>query len=249
MAEERHGTILGGRVALAQPRRGYRVAIDPVLLAAAVPARARARVLELGLGTGAAALCLLARVSGAHVTGLEADADMAARAAANAALNAMSDRLQIVAGDVLRLPRGLVGFDHVMANPPHLSPARADPRRLGAAPGANIDRAGIEAWIAAARRALKDGGTLTLVHRADRVDEILAALRRGFGGIVLFPLWPRAGVAAKRVLIEARKASRGPATIAPGLVLHGPDGRLTPEAEAILRDGRALSIGSPRGAP
>jgi len=240
---------LGGRVRLAQPRRGFRVAIDSVLLAAAVPGRAGGRVLELGLGTGAAALCLLARVPGLRVTGLESDEAVAALAMENAAANGCADRLKVVVGDVGRPPRRLIGFDHVYANPPHLSPARADSRHPGAAPDANIDRAGVEIWIGAARRALKDGGSVTLIHRADRVDEIAAALRRdGFGAVVLFPLWPRAGVAAKRVLVQARKASKSPAMMAPGLVLHGPDGGFTPETEAVLRAGAALAIGSVRGA-
>ncbi len=249
MAERTEGTILGGRVRLAQPRRGFRVAIDSVLLAAAVPGRAGGRVLELGLGTGAAALCLLARVPGLRVTGLESDEVAAAIATTNAAANGCADRLEVVLGDVARLPRRLAGFDHVYANPPHLSPARADAGRPGAAPRANVDHTGVDAWIVAARRALKDGGAMTLVHRADRVDEIAAALRRhGFGAVVLFPLWPRTGVAAKRVLVQARKGSQSPATLAPGLVLHGPDGRFTPEAEAVLREGAALPIGSARGA-
>ena len=241
---------MGGRVRLAQPRRGFRVAIDSVLLAAAVPGRAGARVLELGLGTGAAALCLLARVPGLRATGLESDGAVAALATENAAANGCADRLEVVVGDVGRLPRRLAGFDHVYANPPHLSPVRADGGRPGRAPAAHIDRAGLEIWVGAARRALKDGGGVTLIHRADRVDEIAAALRRdGFGAVVLFPLWPRAGVAAKRVLVQARKSSKSPAMMAPGLVLHGADGRFTPEAEAVLRAGAALAIGSMRGAP
>ena len=247
MAERTEGTLLDGRVRLAQPRRGFRVAIDSVLLAAAVPGRAGGRVLELGLGTGAAALCLLARVPGLRVTGLESDEAAAALALANASANGCVDRLEVVVGDVGRLPRRLAGFDHVYANPPHLSPARADGGRRGDAPDANIDRAGLETWIGAARRALKDGGSVTLIHRADRVGEIAAALRRdGFGAVVLFPLWPRAGAAAKRVLVQARKGSKTPAMMAPGLALHGPDGGFTPEAEAILRAGAALAIGSVR---
>ena len=55
--------LLDGRVTLLQPRKGYRVAIDPVLLAAAVPARLGDHVLDLGSGTGAASLCLAARLA------------------------------------------------------------------------------------------------------------------------------------------------------------------------------------------
>ena len=65
--------LFGGRVKLRQPVDGYRVAIDPVLLAAAVPARDEDPVLDIGCGTGAASLCLAARVQGCKVVGLERD--------------------------------------------------------------------------------------------------------------------------------------------------------------------------------
>ena len=65
---------LGGRVRLRQPAEGYRVAVDPVLLAAAVPAGPGSRVLDLGCGVGAAALCLLTRVPEAEVTGWDGTA-------------------------------------------------------------------------------------------------------------------------------------------------------------------------------
>jgi tRNA1(Val) A37 N6-methylase TrmN6 len=58
----------------------------------------------------------------------------------------------------------------------------------------------------------------------------------GFGAMELLPLWPRAGIAAKRVLVRARKGARSPAKILPGLTLHEADGRFTDAAEAILRD-------------
>ena len=63
--------LLGGRLRFQQPARGYRVAIDPVLLAAAVPASSGARVLDVGAGTGAASLCLAARAPECQIVGLE----------------------------------------------------------------------------------------------------------------------------------------------------------------------------------
>jgi tRNA1(Val) A37 N6-methylase TrmN6 len=63
---------------------------------------------------------------------------------------------------------------------------------------------------------------------------------------VVFPLWPSdAAAGAKRVIVAARKAARGPLRLARGLVLHEPDGRFTPAAEAVLRDGAPLNLASP----
>jgi hypothetical protein len=64
-ADLTHDAFLGGMLRLWQPRSGYRAGVDPVLLAASVPAVAGQRVLELGCGVGTAILCLAARVPGA----------------------------------------------------------------------------------------------------------------------------------------------------------------------------------------
>src|ERR1044071_3667909 len=105
--------ILGGRIQLRQPAAGYRVGIDPVFLAAAVPPRERGRALDLGCGVGAAALCLALRQPGLQVTGLEIQPTLAALAVGNAALNQMSGRLTILAGDLLDPPGPVAagGFD------------------------------------------------------------------------------------------------------------------------------------------
>jgi len=75
------------------------------------------------------------------------------------------------------------------------------------------------------------------VHRADRLDALLAALSGRAGEIVVFPLWPRQGQAAKRILVRARKQVATPLRLSPGLVLHEADGRFTAAANAVLRDG------------
>lgn len=124
--------LLGGKVRLRQSRDGYRAAIDPVLLAAALSPRPGERVLDLGTGTGAAALCLMARVEDLSVVGLEIDADTAALARENAALNGRGG-FQVRDGDVASLPADLRGFNQVMTNPPFLEPGRADPSPIPAA--------------------------------------------------------------------------------------------------------------------
>ena len=77
---------LGGRIRIRQPQKGYRAGVDPVLLAASIPARSGQSVLELGLGVGTAALCLSARVAGLSLTGVEIQSDYAALARENASL-------------------------------------------------------------------------------------------------------------------------------------------------------------------
>lgn len=235
--------LLGGRVRLAQPKNGFRAAIDPVLLAAAVPAVAGETILDVGSGTGAAALCLAARVPGVDATGIEIDPALVTLANSNAAESGLADRVRFVVGDILSPPAGLDGkvFDHVLTNPPFSEigsgSSSPDPgKRRATVEGAG----GLEAWLDACLKFLRPEGTLTLIHRADRLDAVLARLARGAGGIVVFPLWPASGKPAKRVIVAARKGSAAPLDIRPGLILHGSGGAYTPEAEAILRAGHAI---------
>lgn len=237
-------TLLGGRVALAQPERGYRAAIDPVLLAAAVPAVA-GRVLDAGAGVGAAALCYAVRVPGARVTGLELQQDLAALAAENARRNGVGDRVAFLAGDILNPPAGVAegDFDHVMANPPYLpaahGPAPPDPAKAAAMVEGEANMAD---WVDFCLRMVVPKGSVTLVHRADRLDELLALLRGRAGGIVVFPLWPGDGRPARRVIVRARRDVRAPMSLAAGLVLHRGDGAYTDAALAVLRDGGPLTL-------
>lgn len=234
--------ILGGRVRLVQPATGYRAAVDPVLLAAAVPAGDGDRVLDLGTGVGAAALCLAARVPGCAVTGLELQPAMMRLAAENIALNGMAGRVSVVQGDIAAPPAGLGGdYDHVMANPPYLPRERAEPSARDD-PSAVETGATLADWIAVAAARARRKGTVTLIHRADRLDELLALLRAVAGDIAVMPLWPRRGAPAKRVLVRARTGVASPTRLLAGMALHETDGDYTPAAEAVLRDAARIEF-------
>lgn len=238
-------TLLGGTLRLQQPKDGYRVAVDPVLLAAAVPAASAGRLLDIGTGVGAAALCYASRVPGARAVGLELQPDLAGMARGNVALNGLDDRIEVVEGDLLRPPADFVAgsFDHAVANPPYLPPDRADPPPDPSKAAAHVEgEAGLADWVGFALRMVRPKGGITFIHRADRLDELLALLHGRAGGIVVFPLWPKTGREAKRVIVRARPGVRTPARLAPGLVLHNADGSYTAEALRILRDGGALTV-------
>ena len=237
-------TLLGGRVTLRQPAGGYRAAIDPVLLAAATPAVA-GKVLDAGTGVGAAAMCYAFRTPGAHVTGLEIQPKMAAIARENAHRNSFEARVEIITGDLLHPPAGMApgGFDHVMANPPYLPAGRGAPPPDPSKAKAMVEgEADLKAWIEFCLQMVAPKGSVTMVHRADRLDEILALLRERAGGIIVFPLWPGQGRPAKRVIIRARRGVQAPLQLAAGLTLHGRDGAYTEAALAVLRDGAALPL-------
>jgi len=238
--------LLGGRVRLNQLAAGYRVAIDPVLLAAAVPARPGEQVLDVGSGVGAAALCLATRVTDCRVAGLELQRSLARLANDNAKLNGLDDRVMVMEGDLLHPPPRLApgSFDHVMTNPPHLERASGTVSPFAGKSAATLEgTAQLGAWLAFCLTMTRPGGSVTLIHRADRLEAVLAAFHRKAGEIVVFPLWPMAdGRAARRVIVRARKDIATPTRLAFGLVLHESDGRFTETVEAILRKGAALEL-------
>jgi tRNA1Val (adenine37-N6)-methyltransferase len=236
--------FLGGRVRVRQPEDGFHSGLDAVMLAAAIPAQAGEVAFELGVGSGAASLCLAARVEGLTVEGIEIDEGLAAIANANAAANGLDDRVSFVAGDALAPPPELRRpFEHVFCNPPfHGSDGLRSPDAARAR--ALHDDGRLADWLAAGMRRTASGGTFTAILRADRLRVALQALP--LHGVTIFPLWPHAGEQAKRIILQARNGSRAPIAILPGLVLHEADGRYTTEADAVLRDGAALSLEAPR---
>jgi tRNA1(Val) A37 N6-methylase TrmN6 len=238
-------SLLGGRVRLRQPAEGYRVAIDPVFLAAAVPAEPHQLVLDVGCGAGAAMLCLAARVPHCRVVGLEMQRDFVRLAGDNVILNQMEARVSVTIGDLLRPPPRLSpgAFDHVMANPPYSERGRTRPAKITGKTDATVEGdADLAAWVRFALAMARPKGTVTFIHRADRIDDLLGEIAGRAGEVVVFPLWAGEDRPASRILVRARKQIAAPARLMPGLVLHSPDGKLTGRAEKVLREGWGLDL-------
>lgn len=234
------GTLLGGRLQYRQTEAGHRSGIEPILLAAAIPAYPGERILEAGTGAGAALLCLGYRVAGIIGVGIERDPDLAWLAAANFGANAMSN-VGAITADVTRIPLA-GGFDHCFANPPWRSPldtGSPDPARRRAH-RASMGLLGT--WASALAAQLKPRGSLTFIVPAASLDECIIGMRQAdCASCRILPLWPRAGRPAKLVIIQSRKRARGPAALLSGLVLHAASG-YTCDTESILRDGDGLAV-------
>jgi tRNA1(Val) A37 N6-methylase TrmN6 len=235
--------ILGGLLRLRQPAKGLRTGIDPVFLAAAAPG-GMGRVLDLGCGVGTAALCLARRRPAVAVAGLELQPALTGLARENVLLNGLESRVTIHEGDLLRPPPAIAagGFDLVLANPPfHAAGSATAPAEPGRAQGHMEGEADLAGWMDQMLKLAAAKASLLLIHKPNRLGDLLALLEGRAGGITVFPLWPALGRPARRIILLARKGSAAPLTLAQGLVLHEPGGAYSAAADAVLR-GAGLAI-------
>lgn len=238
-------SFLGGRLSLRQPSEGYRAAIDPVLLAAAVTMPAGARLVDLGCGVGTAGLCVLARLPGTDCIGIDLQPPLVALAKVNAAANGLAERYQLRCGSIRAdaTLRDLGAVDQVIVNPPYLTQGQASPSAHPIKALANVESdALLSDWVEAAARIVRPGGAVTFIHRADRLPELLALMRERLGSLVILPIQPKAGSDANRVIVQGRKGKRAPARLLAPLVLHEADGRYAAVAQHLLRDGGSLDL-------
>ena len=242
-AEITEDLVLGGKVRVRQPRVGYRAGLDAALLAAACDAKAGERVLEAGCGVGGALLAAAVRRPDARFVGVERDPAALDLARLNVALNGLDARVEVLAADIAKGLRalGLEPFDAAIANPPFFDDAASLRGPHPSRTDAYIATEGLAAWCAFLLKAVREGGSITIIHRADRLADLLAGLAPKAGSFRIRPIQPFADERAKRVIVRAIKTGKAPLALLPPLVLHERGGgKHTVEAEAILRGGAEL---------
>ncbi|WP_407159241.1 tRNA1(Val) (adenine(37)-N6)-methyltransferase [Bradyrhizobium sp. STM 3557] len=244
--------FLGGRLLLRQPRSGHRAGHDAMLLAAATAARPGDRVADLGAGVGAAGLALARRVEGIALTLVERDSGLAELARRNAAANAIPADvavLDVAAGAAAFAAAGLGpdSVDVVLTNPPFNDGGRHRASPDAARASAHMATpATLEVWVHAARRILRSGGGLTMIWRSDGLAEVLAALSRGFGSLIIQPVHGGPARPAIRILVRAVKGGRAPTQILAGVMLADASGAPDREVTAVLAGQGALALADAR---
>jgi tRNA1Val (adenine37-N6)-methyltransferase len=240
-----HDHLLGGTVAISQPKLGFRVGTDAVFLAASVGVN-RGRVLDLGAGVGGVSLCLAKRLNKVEITAVELDPVMVELAKKNAAANGFERRLNVLSADVRALPTSFASsFDHVISNPPYHNPYGTKPKNRQRALAQMGDGLDLGDWVKAAFWAAKPRGRISFICRADRGGELVHLFANlGASETLQFPLWPRPMVPAGRVIVQVRKSVTGPGAILPGLVVHDDNGDFTDAASRVMK-GSGLFMSHP----
>ena len=239
--------VLNKSLALHQAPDGFRTSMDSVMLAASCPAKTGQTILDLGCGVGSAGLCVLKRVEGTSLTGVDIQRDHIDIANKNAAINNMAERTSFVCADI-RHELDIGTFHHIICNPPYKeagahkqSPSPAKARAMGH----TENDLTLQSWITCAWHHIKGQGSLTIIHEAEQTDSLIHALYsenggKRFGGVEIIPLYPKEGIPAKRVIIRAYKHKKSPSVIHNGIIMHEEDGTYTKKADNILRHAASL---------
>ena len=243
--------LYDGALMLYQPKKGFRVNLDTVLLTAAADRHAK-NTIEIGAGAGGVSLALAQQCPDMTITAVELDPMMAALLARNISMNNLSDQVDAVMADGLTDAPIWAGLhDQVVMNPPYHDAASTpsqDAQKFMAKAAHDLTP-----WIDAGRKALKHKGRLVMISSGGRVDQIISALTADFGEITLRPVFGRPVFAgpddapAKRVLISARLGVRGGAEILPPVIIHAAEkgDALTPMMAAIEKGQASIAMTSP----
>lgn len=240
-------TLLRGRVKLIQPEKGFHASMDSVFLAAAVNTSLKnAKLLDMGCGVGTVGLCVTSRIQDIELIGIDIQPELIVLAEKNAASNNI--HAQFINSNIK--DEKIIEnnyFNEVIMNPPYVEAGThiTSPDKIKATShDEGISETTLEEWIKYAHQKLKQGGTLSVIHRADRLDDIILHLtkKRWFGSIIIYPMYSYKGENAKRVIVKARKERYEKLSIKQGIVIHNPDGKYTNEAEEILSNAKGLEL-------
>ncbi|MDG1995590.1 MAG: methyltransferase domain-containing protein [Emcibacteraceae bacterium] len=236
-----HDDFLGGKVKLQQPKKGYRISSDSVFLAATLTLKKNEKLLDVGAGSGAILSCLLARIkTQAIYHGIELQDELIDLARKNGPEN-----IEYFQGDVFDDVEGCEpnSYHHVVSNPPYYDKGTITNSPYitkAVAFGKGMDD--LKLWIERLVRMARPKGYITVVHRADRMDDIVSVLSQKCGSIIVYPFYPKQGKDANRVIIRAQKDAKGLLTLKSGMVVHKSDGSYNDVAENILRHADYLDI-------
>lgn len=239
----RQDFLLNKTVSLKQPIHGYKVAIDPIFLAASVDI-IKGKILDIGCGVGAISLCLAHRLKEIEIEGIDIQKDMINLAQYNAIDNKCADRVHFFEADLLDYAqKHPESYATIISNPPffkkNVSNISPIPQKALAHHDLNLSTSD---WIKNCFKLLKSKGFLYIIFPFDDIMSLLGSLHPLKYTIRLFPLWPKIGQDAKRILVRFQKNSLAPARLLNGLVLHEEDGTYTEAANQILREAMSLML-------
>ena len=223
-----------------QAEYGFKLGTDSVLLAHFTnPTRAK-RILDLGCGAGVLTVLTAYKAPNAQVQGIEIQPESAEVCRQNMAANGF-DPNNILEGD-LREHRKLFSagsFDLVISNPPYFAVKGGfnapDEKRATARDERSCT---MDDLCKAAGYLVKWGGAFTVVHRPERLSELICAMTKyGLEPKRLRMVQHKAASAPNLILVEAKRGGKPGLVIESPLILANDDGSDTEEVKKIYHRG------------
>lgn len=242
-SHERVDLFLDGDLRLIQSKDYFTISVDAVLLAhfTNLPKRRPFRYIDFCSGNGAIPL-LLAHKTSESLRGIELQAGLVDMAQRSAQLNGLEDRVSFINQDLkdFNPPQGEL-YDIITCNPPYfkVEDTNAVHTKDSHALARHEISLTLEDWVFKASRIMREKGRLFIVHRPERLDEIMSVLlAHQFSIYRIKFVHPKAGLNANGVLIEAiYRGGRGGVRVEPPIIVHTDDDEYTPMMKEIYRHG------------
>jgi tRNA1(Val) A37 N6-methylase TrmN6 len=229
--------ILGRKISLYQPKKGYKVSIDAILLSAFAQPHPDSTVLDVGAGVGGVCLPLAYRHPTIQVTSIECQEMMVNLLKKNIDSNQMHNRVHVVHESIESCTLTPLTFDHVVTNPPYFEYHKIKTMTKNSPnPSKLICHHGhLKKWLSFCVRMLKPKGYLWMIIPTQRLSDVLNIFdEKKMGNITITPLWSKNGHSSHRLMICAQKQSKSPLELKPGIVVHHDDGSYTDDINDML---------------
>ena len=224
-----------------QNTEGFCFGVDSVLLTEfARDMKKNKTIVDLGTGAGIIGILLSKKVKASKIIGVEIQKDVANMAKRSVELNNLQNIMQILNEDVKNLSLEKNSFDYVVTNPPYKKKGtgiinREDKQIISR----HETTVNLEEWIKVASQLLKDNGAIYMVHRPERLNEIIENLRK----YRLEPkrirfVYPKINKNSNLVLIKAVKYANSFLKVEKPLIIYNEDGTYTDEILKIYEEGK-----------
>lgn len=228
---ERLDDLIRGGLRVIQSPESFCFSMDAVLLANFTSVKKGDRVVDLGTGTAVIPLLISARNLAFKIVGLEIQEESVDRAKRTVRGNGLEDQIEIIQLDLRDADKvlGVGNFDLAVSNPPYLPVGRGEQNRTDPIAIARHELCcNLETVVYAASRLVKYGGRVAMVHRPDRLTDIIIEMSNSR----LFPrrmqmVYPRPDKRPNMVLIEAQYGSKPELVILEPFIVYNENGVYT----------------------
>lgn len=211
--------------------------VDAVLLSDFADIKKNYRVLDIGTGTGIIPILLAGKTQAKSIVGLEIQESMAEMANRSVILNELQKRVQIVHGDIKKYKEYFTksSFDLVVSNPPYTNKGcgLVNPHDSKAISRHEI-LCSLEDVVCSAAALLKSGGQLAMVHRPERLADVICSMRNnGIEPKYLRFIHPKPHKKPNMILIKGNRGGKPELKVQEPLYVYNADGTYSDDIHKI----------------